>query len=129
MIETRNMQGIKEQQERIKALLRLIAENPDLPIIPRVEEEVVDSDEYRWWAGAFGRVHIEEVITKPDGSITYRSDDNAAGHYEDFFGDDDDFNEEATDEEIKAKVDGLPWMRCIVIDIGTPEFDIPEREG
>lgn len=128
MIETRNMRGIKEQQERIKELLRLIAENTGLPIIPRVNEEVVASDEYSWWAGAFGRAHIEEVITKPDGSITYRNDDNDEGHYEDFFGDDDDFNEKATGEEIKEKVDGLPWMRCIVVDIGTPEFDIPERK-
>ena len=128
MDKLRNLQTLKRQKEYIKELLRLVKDNPDLPIIPRVDTEVVASDEYTWWAGAFGRAHIEEVITKPDGSITRRRDEDDDTHYDVFFGNDDDYNLDATDKEMKAKVDSLPWMRCIVVDIGTPEFDIPEQE-
>lgn len=126
----RNVKALKEQRDNIKELLRLCKENPDLPILPQVGTEIVADDSHSWWLGAFGKPHIEEILTKLDGSVICKSDDSYDGHYETFFGNDDDFNENATDEEAKEKVDGLPWLRCIMVDIGTPEYDIPEgRDG
>ena len=107
----RNVQALKEQQ--------------DLPILPRVQTEIVADDDCPWWLGNFGKAHIEEMISR-FGTLICKSLDSYDGHYETFFGDDDDFNENATAEEVKEKVDGLPWLRCIVIDIRTPEYDIPE---
>lgn len=46
-------------QENIKELIRLIQENPDLPVISMVEQEAV-SDEWGYTAASFGRGYVEE---------------------------------------------------------------------
>ena len=35
-------------------LLKLVAENPDLPVVPMVDSEVCGGDEYGYWLGEFG---------------------------------------------------------------------------
>lgn len=125
----RNMQLLKEQQGYAKDLLRLITENPDLPIIAAVEQEIVFDDCYSWYMGAFGCPHIEDVLTRSNDSLAFRSDCTDDEHYDEFFSDDDDFNPDATDQEVKEKVDSLPWMRCIVVNIDLPMLDIPTKEG
>lgn len=42
-------------ENNAKELIRLIQENPDLPIIPMVNEEVVADDSYTYWMGEWGR--------------------------------------------------------------------------
>lgn len=46
-------------QENIKELIKLIQENPDLPVISMVEQEAV-SDEYGYTVASFGRAYLEE---------------------------------------------------------------------
>lgn len=46
-------------QENIKELIKLIQENPDLPVISMVEQEAV-SDEYGYTVASFGRAYVEE---------------------------------------------------------------------
>lgn len=46
-------------QENIKDLIKLIQENPNLPVISMVEQEAV-SDDYGYTAASFGRAYIEE---------------------------------------------------------------------
>ncbi len=41
-------------------LLNLIAENPELPIIPVVDSEVVADDSYGYWRGWWGRAEVTE---------------------------------------------------------------------
>ncbi len=118
----KNIKSLKEQQEHYKDFLHLITENPDLPIILSVNDICIVAD---GWNGVFGRSRIDEVIKK-DYHIFFRSDKDDIMFYKDFFSNDNDFNEKATDEEVKIKVDSLPWMRCIVIDIETLNFDIPK---
>lgn len=43
-------------------LLRLIKENPDLPILPMVEGDVCGSDEYAYWMGCFGNSFVDEYL-------------------------------------------------------------------
>lgn len=129
MIKFTDMKSIERQKERLNELLKLCAENPDLPVICAVDGEIVCDDSYGWWLGSIGcGAHVDSALTTSDGSIIFRSNDDDNYHYETFF-DEDEIDPDATDDEVKEKVDGLPWMRCIVVDIGTPEFDIPERES
>ncbi len=121
-----NDRALLVQRLNIKKLLKLTAQNPALPIMPEVDSDVVCEDCYGWWLGSFGEPYITEMLTRSDGSLVYKNE----GYdelYEEFFGYDADFNENATDEEVKAKVDALPWMKCIVIPIRTPEFRVPTR--
>ena len=46
-------------QENIKDLIKLIQENPDLPVISMVEQEAV-SDEYSYTVASFGKAYLEE---------------------------------------------------------------------
>ena len=46
-------------KENIKELIKLIQENPDLPVIPMVESEAV-SDEWGYTIASFGRAYVEE---------------------------------------------------------------------
>jgi len=127
MIKIMNMQALKKQQESVNTLLRLCKENPDLPIIASVEHEVVGGDDYGWWVGSIGNVRVEEVVAQSDdeGALLYKSEHTYDELYEELFGYDDDFNYEATDEEIKKKVDSAPWLKCIVVHILTPEYMVP----
>lgn len=49
-------------KERNEELLKLVAENPDLPIIALVDWEVV-GDEHGRWLGHFSRVELGEYTT------------------------------------------------------------------
>ena len=46
-------------QENIKELIKLIQENPELPVISMVDQEAV-SDEWGYTAASFGRAYAEE---------------------------------------------------------------------
>lgn len=119
---------LDKQQQDVRELLELSMAHPDLPIIPMVDSEIVCDDSHNWWIGAFGGCRIDEVLTKPDReSVVFKSDTSYDDLYEEFFIDDDDWNPDATDEEVKAKVDSLPWMKCITVTIGLPEFMIPHK--
>lgn len=48
-------------QENIKDLIKLIQENPELPVISMVEQEAV-SDEYGCTAASFGKAYLEEYV-------------------------------------------------------------------
>ncbi len=129
MIKIKDMQELKKQQENVGELLRLCKENPELPIIASVENEVVGNEDYGWWMGYIGSSRVDEVVAYDDeyseGALVYKSEETYNDLYEMLFGYDDDFNDELTDEEIKAKVDSAPWLKCIVVHILTPEYDIP----
>ena len=49
------------QKENVKILLDLIKENPDLPIVPMVDGEIVASDEHTSWLGSFGTAEIDHI--------------------------------------------------------------------
>ena len=119
---------LEKQQEDIQELMQLSQANPDLPILPMVDSDVVCDDTYSWWLGGFGGCRIDEVVAKGD-AIVFKSDKSYDDLYEEFFIDDADWNPDATDEEVKAKVDSLPWMKCITVTIGLPEFIISHKNS
>ena len=62
-----------KQKEKIQELLRLIEENPDLEIMPRVDSDVCNPD-YGWTLGSWGKAEVDEYWVN-DGRIYLRSDD------------------------------------------------------
>ena len=50
-----------EPMTKIQKFLKLISENPDLPIIPMVDHEVVCEDCGRW-LGSFGNAYVDEYV-------------------------------------------------------------------
>ena len=52
-------------QTNIKELVKLIQENPDLPVISMVDQEAV-SDEWGYTVASFGRAYLEEYALYND---------------------------------------------------------------
>lgn len=65
---------IEQQKEKLRTLLELIEQNPDLRILPMVESQVVAEDGYSWWSAEWGNARIEEVYGT-DERVYIRSDD------------------------------------------------------
>lgn len=101
-----------------KILLKLCAENPDLPIVVCVDGEIVAGDDYAWWLGSIGSCTIDEYLIDDwygDGCVRFRSDN-----------DDDIIIEgiaerkyEGTDEDYDKAEKLLPtlWKKAIVVRV------------
>ena len=107
-----------------KELIRLIQENPELPIVPMVYYEVVGGDDYSSWMGSWGKARIDEYWHSDD-RIYFKADD-----FEDLT---ETMMDKRCEEEWKGKTDdemerlaeeivnGYDWVKCIAIWIGTPD--------
>ena len=99
-------------------LIKLIQENPDLPIIPMVYFEVV-ADSSGYWMGAWGRCEVTEYYLGRE-HVHFRDDDeedvlnDLVGH--DLQGRD---IYDLSDEEWNELYQSVPWTKCIVVYITT----------
>lgn len=113
-------------------LLRLVAENPSLPVVPMVYSEVVQDDGYSSWLGAFGDAYVGEyVLLEMYGENRYfeREDEE---EIEEYFVDkycdeaECEYNPQLS-EIAHEKAEALPWKKAIIVKIGLPEIE--EDEG
>lgn len=103
-------------------LLKLIQENPELPIVPMVDSEIVADDSYGRWLGAWGSSYIGFYLVGEE-KVHFREDDDfeeiesaltdGAINYEEF--------EAMTDAEAEAAYASLPWTKAIIVNIDLPE--------
>lgn len=115
-------------------LLKLAEENPGLPIIAKVDSEVVAEDGYMWWFGEVTGACVEYVLTGEDHSWTLSEaliencsfiEENAPEPLQQKLEklSDADFNKEAN-KWIKS----LPWKKCILVYVDVPDHIVPELE-
>jgi len=62
---------------KVEEFLKLVQENPELPIVPLVNEEVVADDCSSWWLGEWGHSEIIEYY-KGKERIHFKDDDEEA---------------------------------------------------
>ena len=109
---------------KIEELLKLVKENPNLPIVPMVDSEVVgDYDAY--WMGAWGDSAIEEIYLGRDRYYIKSIDDeedvlNGMEGCRYSYTEDGRDIYELSDEEWTELYNSLPWEKCIVVYITTP---------
>ena len=101
-------------------LFKLIKENPELPIVPMVDSEVVGSDDYNSWMGVWGKARIDEYW-HGDERIYFREYDEEDLVQELIDNNYDDEWKGKTDEEMERLaeeiVDGYKWVKCISVSI------------
>lgn len=51
-----------KQSEKLTQLLELMQANPELPVIPCVDGDVVSGDEYYCWLGSWGESAVQEFV-------------------------------------------------------------------
>ena len=106
----------------IETLLTLIKENPDLPIVPLVDSEVVADDCCSWWLSAWGRAEIKEIYIGRE-HVHIKDEDDEEEVLCDMVGckysttpDGRDVYD-LTDEEWDELYKSIPWTKCIAVRI------------
>lgn len=115
------MTSEKELKNR-EELFKLMAENPDLPVVAMVDSEIVADDCCARWMGSWGSSYIGEYIVAEERLHFKEEDDweeieetltDGVVTCEDF--------ENMSDEEAKGLYNSLPWIKAIIVDIDLPE--------
>lgn len=103
---------------KTELFLKIVKENPKLPIVPMVDSEIVADEGYSWWLGSFGESFVGHYYNNDDRVIVREHEDDT-DIFEDCFCVED-FDENITDEEISKVVDNLKWIRAILVRIELP---------
>ncbi len=113
--------AIDYQKEKVAELLGLIKKNPDLPIVPMVDSEVVGDDSYGRWMGSWGSSYVGEYIVGKE-QIHYR-DDEDWDEIESLLSEDYGYNvwAEMDDETAKRIYMEMPWIKAIIVAIDLPD--------
>ena len=103
-------------------LLRLIAENPSLPVVPMVNSEVVADDDYAYWLGSFSNSTVDEYVCVNERFYTRDNQDEIEDCFSSYLCDDyPDMPDEEFYKMIHEKVEALPWKKAIIVYIDLPE--------
>lgn len=123
-----------EQTKRIRDILTLIAEHPELPILPIVDGQIVADDCCSYWSGSWGRAEIKKVCIARERSVFWEDEDldstfeDCGFDYEECGITDD--TSRGEDEAIMVKrLEMLDWLTCIVIYIELPDDIIPDNDA
>lgn len=113
------MASEKEKENR-EELFRLMQENPELPVVPMVDYEIVADDSGRW-LGSWGSSYIGEYLIGEE-RVHFREDDDPSEVdkvLSERYGDD--YYTDMTDEQEAEAYAGLPWIKAIIVNIDLPE--------
>ena len=112
---------LKKQKENVETLLRLIKDNPELPILPMVATECVFSDDFAYWMGEWGSSRIDKYYLCDIGERVYQYsrdfcclvDHWIDNNFEDF--------KNLSDEELRVKAEDIvncyEWTEAIIVYI------------
>lgn len=103
-------------------LLTLMKDNPDLPVLPMVDGEIVAGDEYSYWVGSWGRCSVDSyLISDRAERIFFKSEDDVFDVLERHLSDEEFEELPHTEDECRPYYEALPWKKAIVVYIGMPE--------
>ena len=108
---------------KVENFLKLVQENPDLRIVPMVNEEIVADDSNTWWIGEWGHSEINEIYRGRE--YIHFKDDDQEDTLIDMVGcpyattkDGRDIYE-LSDEDWDALFNSIEWEKVIVVYITT----------
>lgn len=110
----------ENEKENREELFRLMQENPELPVVPMVDYEIVADDSGRW-LGSWGSSYIGEYLIGEE-QVHFREDDDPSEVdkvLSERYGDD--YYTDMTDEQEAEAYAGLPWIKAIIVNIDLPE--------
>lgn len=110
-------------QKNHSELFRLMAENPELPILPMVDTEVVAGDEYGRWIGGFGNAEVREYAIDEwygDGLVRFRDDSGVEELLIEGIAEVKYDGTEADYEKAKNEAEAI-WTKAIIVNIDLPD--------
>lgn len=106
------------QKERLDELFKLIKENPELPILPMVDSEIVADDCCARWTAGWGSAEITEYIIGNE-RVYFKDDDDPETVLNNCVGGIDYW--EQPDDVVEKEYNNLHWIKVIVVNIDLPE--------
>lgn len=100
--------------ENTKELLKLIEQNPDLPVVPMVDGEIV-SDDFGYYLGAFGSATVDEFVISRRDMVLFKSDDDVFDTLERCLTDEGYEALPEAESECRAAYNALPWAKAILV--------------
>ncbi len=100
-------------------LLRLIQENPDLPVIPFVDNEAACS-EYDHTLASLGSVHINEFLIcqgSYEGYIIFKGEESVMDTLEYYLSKEELEALPENEDDCRPYYDALPWVKAIIVRI------------
>lgn len=110
--------AIEIQKNNLLSLFELIQQNPDLPIVPMVNYEIVADDCALYWMGSWGEARVDSYILRDD-KVWYLSDEKEE-IFENLFEFPVDLPKEQEEQFIEDSVSSLPWIKAIMVKIELP---------
>lgn len=113
--------------DNIKEILKLIEENPDLPVVPMVGQDIV-ADCTGEWVAHFGKAEVKKMCIYGE-NVIFREEKNAIKTVEalDLEGLTEGRTREESIEKLNGYLDGLDWLEAIIVHIETPTVKIPDN--
>ena len=108
----------EKERQNIEELLKLIRENPDLPVVPFVDGEI-PGDDCGYWLGAWGSAIIDEYLLSNNGDVVFKSDDDLFDVLERCLPDWEFEKLPETKEECRIYYDALSWTKAIIVYINS----------
>ena len=113
----------ENQNKRTAELLQLIRENPELPVVPMVNSEVIADDSHAWWLGEFGMCSIDSYYSDNDAERVWLKADDEEDMLDKWADDHYDEIKDMSNADAEAYVNkhggewinSLPWIRAIVV--------------
>ena len=112
---------IQTQQEKITNLLKLISENPELEILPMVDSECVQGDEYSNWLAAWGNARVDYYYSSDERIYfkEYDFDELVENHIDNIC--DEKEYAYADNEDLQTigfnAVEAYDWVKAIIVNI------------
>ena len=115
----------EKERENIAELFKLIKENPELPIVPMVDNQIFDNDYFAYWLGSWGPATLDEYFISGKGKgVFIKSDEDTFDVLEKYLSPEEFETMPESEDERIAYYNNLPWIKAIIVYI-----DLPEREG
>ena len=113
--------------ENIKALIQLMDEHPNLPVVPMVGQDIV-ADCTGEWVAHFGKAEIKKMCIYGE-NVIFREEKNAIKTIEalELEGLTEDRTREESIEKLNGYLDELEWLEAIIVHIETPIVKIPDN--
>lgn len=113
--------------ENIKHLIQLMDENPDLPVIPMVGQDIV-ADCTGEWVAHFGKAEVKKMCIYGE-KVILREEKNAIKTVEalELEGLTVGRTIRESLEKLNGYLDELEWLEAIIVHIETPSAKIPDN--
>lgn len=102
-------------------LFRLMKENPDLPVVPMVDDEICVGD-YGYSLGAWGPASVDEyLVCERYGYVVFKSWDDVFDVLEKYLMDEEFEKLPESEDECREHYEKLPWTKAIIVRIEVEE--------